>query len=86
MSTSTYNLMIKKLTKCSQIFFSLGKKFLRTQKRVRISHGKRAIGVRAIDVLLYVIFLCAGFRSTLNPLLFHHGAYNYTCFTVMSHS
>ena len=34
------------------IFFSLSyiKNFVGTQKRVRISHGKRAIGVRAIEV------------------------------------
>ena len=30
------------------------KNFVGTQKQVRISHGKRAIGVRAIEVLLYV--------------------------------
>ena len=28
-------------------------KFLRDSKRVRISHGKRVIGVRVIKVLLY---------------------------------
>ena len=27
-----------------------------TQKRVRISHGKRAIRVRAIEVLLYFVY------------------------------
>ena len=31
------------------------KLFLGTQERVRNSHGKRAISVRAIEVLLYVI-------------------------------
>ena len=30
--------------------------FLRTQARVRNSHGKRAISVRVIDVLLYMTF------------------------------
>ena len=34
-------------------FLSYRKTFLGTQKRVRISHGKRAIGVRIIEVLLY---------------------------------
>ena len=29
--------------------------FLGTQKRVRISHGKRVIGVRIIEVLLYTV-------------------------------
>ena len=32
---------------------SCWKNFLGTQKRVRISHGKRVIGVRVIEVLLY---------------------------------
>ena len=31
------------------------KNFVGTQERVRISHGKRAIGVRAIEVRLYVM-------------------------------
>ena len=34
------------------VFLSYGKGFVRTQKQVRISHGKRAIGVRAIEVRL----------------------------------
>ena len=41
------------------------KPFLGTQERVRNSHGKRAISVRAIEVLLYMVtyeiltcFLC----------------------------
>ena len=36
------------------IFLSYRKNFLGTQKRLRISHGKRAIGVRVKEVLLYV--------------------------------
>ena len=34
------------------VFLSYRKKFVGTKKRVRISHGKRAIGVRAIEFLL----------------------------------
>ena len=34
------------------VFLSYRKNFLGTQKRARISHGKRAIGVRAIEVRL----------------------------------
>ena len=34
-------------------FLELSKKIIGTQKRVRISHGKRVIGVRAIEVRLY---------------------------------
>ena len=37
-------------------FFSYRKNFLVTQKRVRIIHGKRAIRVRAIEVILYIAF------------------------------
>ena len=34
------------------VFLSYRKNFVGTQKQVRISHGKRAIGVRAIEVRL----------------------------------
>ena len=33
-------------------YYSYQKNFLETQNRVRIRHGKRAIGVRVIEVLL----------------------------------
>ena len=36
------------------VFLSKLKNFVATQKRVRISHGKRAIGVRAVEVRLYM--------------------------------
>ena len=36
---------------------SYRKNFLGTQIRVRSSHGKRAIGVRVIEVLLHITFL-----------------------------
>ena len=36
-------------------FLDLSEEFHRTQKRIRMIHGKRAIGVRAIEVLLYVV-------------------------------
>ena len=39
------------------VFLSYRKNFVGTQKRVRISHGKRAMGVRAIEVRLYFSFL-----------------------------
>ena len=38
------------------VFLRCRKNFVGTQKRVRISHGKRAIGVRATEVLLYICF------------------------------
>ena len=34
------------------VFLSYRKNFVGTQKRVRINHGKRAIGVRAVEVRL----------------------------------
>ena len=34
--------------------YRIWKKSLRTRKRVRLIHDKRAIGVRAIEVLLYI--------------------------------
>ena len=36
------------------VFLSYQKNFVGTQNPVRIIHGKRAIGVQAIDVRLYV--------------------------------
>ena len=36
------------------VFLSYRKNFKGTQKRVQINHDKRAIGVRAIEVRLYV--------------------------------
>ena len=38
------------------VFRSYWKNFVGTQQRVRISHGKRAIGVQAIEFRLYVPF------------------------------
>ena len=55
---STFNIQFHdKMTKFPQIFVLLiyRKNFVGTQKRVRISHGKRAIGVRAIEVRLYCV-------------------------------
>ena len=52
---STLNIQFRiKMTKFPQIFVLLiyQKNFEGTQKRVRNSHGKRAIVVRAIEVLL----------------------------------
>ena len=54
---STHNIQFHdKIRKKYQIFVFLSyrKNFVGTQKRVRISHGKRAIGVRAFVVRLYV--------------------------------
>ena len=36
------------------VYLSYRKKFVGTQKLVRISHGKRVIGVGAIEVRLYI--------------------------------
>ena len=37
------------------VFLFYRKNFLGTQNRVRIIHGERAIGVRAIEIPLYVL-------------------------------
>ena len=53
---STHNIQFHdKIKKFPEIFvfLSYGKSFVGTQKQVRISHGKRAISVRAIEVRLY---------------------------------
>ena len=36
------------------VFLIYRKNFVGTQKRVRISHGERAIGVRAYEIRLYI--------------------------------
>ena len=53
---STHNIQFhNKIRKFPSIFVYLSywKNSIRTHKRVRISHGKRAIGVRAIEDRLY---------------------------------
>ena len=55
---STFNRQFyDKMTKFPQIFVLLiyRKNLVGTKKRVRISHGKRAIGIRAIEVRLYIV-------------------------------
>ena len=51
---STYNIQfyVKIKFPLVFVFLSYRKNFVGTQKRVRINHGKRAIGVRAIEVRL----------------------------------
>ena len=44
------------------VFLSYRKNFVGTKKLVRISHGKRAIGVRAIEVRLYLVTVIPLFR------------------------
>ena len=52
---STHNIQVYEIVRKVpyNIFFLIyWKNFIGTQKRVRISHGKRAIGVRATEVRL----------------------------------
>ena len=68
---STHNIQFyDKVRKFPEIFVFLSyrKNFVGTQKRVRISHGKRATGVRAIEVRLYMHDGGSGLR--LNDGLF----------------
>ena len=55
---STHNIQFhdknKKKKSLNICFLSYWKNFVGTEKRVRIIHGKRAIRVRAIEVILYV--------------------------------
>ena len=53
---STHNIQFHEIKKKSYFFLfcCYRKNFAGTQKRVRIHHGKRAIGVRAIEVRLYL--------------------------------
>ena len=57
---STHNIQFHdKIRKFPYIFVLLSyqKNFVGTQKRVQISHGGRSIGVRAIEVGLYLFCL-----------------------------
>ena len=54
---STHNIQfhdIIRKKKLKFVFLSYWKNFVGTEKRVRIIHGKRAIRVRAIEVILYL--------------------------------
>ena len=57
---STHNIQfhykIRKLS-LNVCFLELSKNFPETQEIVRISHGKRAVGFRVIEVPLYKAFL-----------------------------
>ena len=58
------------------IFLTYRMNFLRTQKRVQINHGKRAIGVRVNEVLLYlenVMCRCTCFVPFQFPYMYHPG-------------
>ena len=57
---STHNIQFhdknKKKDSLVSVFLRYWKDFVGTQKQVRIINGKRAIRVRAIEVILYVHF------------------------------
>ena len=50
---TTYICKIKEENLPTLSVYRIWRKSLRTQERVRLIHGKRAIGVRAIEILLY---------------------------------
>ena len=52
---TTYICKIKEENIPKLFVYRIWRKSLRTQERVRLIHSKRAIGVRAIEVLLYLI-------------------------------
>ena len=79
---STSNIQFNdKMTKFLQIFVLLiyRTKFVGTQKQVRISHGKRAIGVRAIEVRLY-IYIYQEKCCNILPRLSNYQIYLYTIY------
>ena len=51
------------------VFLSYRNNFVGTQKRVRISHGKQAIGVRATEVRVCVICGCCTSRRATSSCL-----------------
>ena len=65
MSTNNIQFLDKIMKKSPLIFVFLSywKDFVGTEKRVRIIHGKRAIRVRAIEVILYIFeYVCSLFH------------------------
>ena len=54
---TTYICKIKEENLPKLFIYRIWRKSLRTQERVRLIHGKRAIGVRAIEVPLYMLSL-----------------------------
>ena len=98
MSTHNIHFMMKRkknpelsLNTCN-CFLALSEEFPRdsktssngTQKRVRISHGKRVTGVRVIEILLYVKFQSGWFCYCLGTtfparFLVHTGTLRYEC-------
>ena len=56
---STHNIQFHNILKkyIIFVFLSYWKNFVGTEKRVRIIHGKRAIRVRAIEVIPYLPFI-----------------------------
>ena len=67
---STHNIQFhdKIRKKIPKYLFSwaIGRIFVGTEKRDRIIDGKRAIRVRAIEVILYLVCLALDFRFSLN--------------------
>ena len=59
--------MIKSEISLNICFLSYRKNFIGTQKRVRINHGKRAIGVRAIVVRLCLFLVFASRTAQYSP-------------------
>ena len=56
MSTHSIHLQDKKEENLPKLsVYRIWRKSLRTQECVRLIHGKRAIGVQAIEVLLYFL-------------------------------
>ena len=49
--------------------YRIWRKSLRTQERVPLIRCKRAIGVRATEVLLYIHYICQGMTRKLEPML-----------------
>ena len=55
MSAHSIHLQDKRRKSPKLFVYRIWRKSLQTQECVRLIHGKRAIGVRAIEVLLYII-------------------------------
>ena len=72
---TTYKRKIKEENLPKLSAYRIWRKSLRIQERVRLIHGKRAIGVRAIEVLLYDDLLQMSKESLLRNTLSAAGTF-----------
>ena len=83
MSTHNIQCLDKKRTFPLHFFLGLSEEFRSDLKRVRISHGKGAIGVRAIEVRMYIGY-CKCAISFCHCLYLSFPVFRRLCFMIVT--